>query len=432
MDAAKAAERGGQDRQVRHHFIRSEVVRIRLRQLTLFAAILISGGLITIPRIPLLAVVLLACFALQNPLKMFRMEFAGIWILLAATVAAALVGGESFQVMPLTIRLANFISGIALLILYIDERPALISSDLLPILRFFGFQSVFTPVLALIVPGLFWTFQVADASYHTFFYIFTYHEFIVNATFLKRPDGFFFEPGVFQIYLNAYLFVALFLRRFSAFDVGLATLGVMATQSTTGAVILVLQYGVAYFRWLKTADRVQKLAVFILGPILLVPLAGYTTYNVAEKFYGQFSGSAEAREYDLRTGINVVMEKPLTGIGFDYEKYFDLASQVGVRDVDLSRENITERPNSNGIVTLLYSVGIPLGLIFLWGAWRQRMFRPRWLFAMLILLSMTSEALFFSPFILLIVFSGLLIRPAAKTRRSLRTQRGMRPAPAHS
>ena len=403
-----------------------DMAALRMRQLALFAGILMSGGLQTIPREPLLVLVLAICFAFTNPLRMFKAEFGAIWILLLATVAVALLGGQSFQIAPMLIRYSNFLAGLALLAMYIDRRPGAIAEDLYIILKLMAFQAVLTPLFALIVPQLFTTFMYKNTIYTTFLYIFTYHEFIVGATLFKRPDGFFFEPGVFQIYLNIFLFICLFLRRFSYFDVGLATLAVMATQSTTGAAILVMLYCVAYWRFLKTAGRMQKLAVLIVGPILLLPIATYATYNLAEKFYGEFSGSAEAREYDLRTGLNVVMENPLTGIGFDYERYFDVAQEVGYRDLDLSDENMTERSNSNGIVTLLYSIGIPLGLVFLWGALRQRMFRPRLLMAGLVLLSMTSEPLIFTPFILMIVFSGLLLktRKAPQARAATARTRG--------
>lgn len=410
MDARIAREHRG--------LLRNAMVRQRLRQIALFAGILISGGLLSIPRLPLLAVVVIIAVALRNPLRMLQVEWARIWMLLAATVAVALLGGESIQIGPLSIRLANFFAGAMLLLLYIDRKPGTIAADLYPILRLMAFQAVLTPIAYLTIPQFFWTFQVHDAVYHTFFYVFTFHEFIVDASFLKRPDGFFFEPGVFQIYLNIFLFICLFLRRFSKFDIILAALAVIATQSTTGAVILVLQFAVVYFRWLSRAGHIQKLGLLLIGPVLLLPLAAYTTYNVGEKFYGQLSGSAEAREFDLRTGIRVVMEKPLTGIGFDYNKYFEIANRVGYSEAELSVDNITDRSNTNGVITLFYSIGIPLGLVFMFGLARQRLFRPGFLMAALVLLSLLAEALFLSPFFLMIVFSGLLIRPQRQIDRS--------------
>ncbi|MEM8724183.1 MAG: hypothetical protein AAGE86_01540, partial [Pseudomonadota bacterium] len=292
--------------------ITNPVLRQRLRQIALFAAILISGGLLSIPRIPLLVVVLVLCFALRNPLRMFRPEFALIWLLLFLVGAVVLIGGESFPVLPMAIRYANFLAGIALLAVYIDETRSTLADDLFPMLKLMAFQSILTPIAVILAGGFFTTFLVNETTYHTLFYIFTYHELIDNAGFPKRPDGFFFEPGVFQIYLNMLLFICLFVRKHSWFDIGLASLAVLATQSTTGVVIMMIQYGIAYLQWLKTANRRQKVGVFVFVPILLLPLAAYMTFNVSEKFFGALSGSAEAREYDLRTGLAVAAESPLT------------------------------------------------------------------------------------------------------------------------
>lgn len=390
---------------------RNPVVQQRVRQVALFLGILISGGNQIMPRLPLLAVIILLCVLLRNPLTLFKREWAAIWVLLAATIAVALIGGQSFQISPLAIRMANFVAGMLLLSVYLGQRPTTLADDLFPIVRLMAIQAILTPILYLFIPQIFFEFQVDDAVYQTALFIFTFHEFVTDATFFKRPDGFFFEPGVLQIYLNAFLFICLFFRRISPVNIGLATLGVIATQSTTGVVILVVMFSVAYLRWLKETRGSQHLGLVLLGPVLLLPLGTYSAYNVAEKFTGQFSGSAEAREFDLRTGLSVVAEKPLTGIGFDYDRYFSIANRVGYREAELSRDNITDRANSNGIISLLYSVGIPISLIFFWGALRQRFFRPKSVFAVLFFLSLSAEALFLTPFFIMIVFSGLLLQP---------------------
>ena len=391
--------------------ISSPVARQRLRQVALVAGLLMSGGLLIIPREPVLVIVVITCFLLKNPLRLFRPEFALIWMVLFSVAGVVLVGGESFQLMPMIIRYANFLAGLALLLVYVDERRSTLADDLYPILRLMAFQAVLTPIAYLAASQYFFNFRVFDTDYTTFYFLFTFHEFQDFGAILKRPDGFFFEPGVFQIYLNIFLFIALFVRRQRPFDIALGTAAVLATQSTTGAIILILQFTAAYFVWLRSADRGQKLGVFVFVPILLLPLGAYMTYNVSEKFYGVLSGSAEAREYDLRTGVNVALEHPLTGIGFDYEKYFDIASRVGYREAELSRENITERGNTNGIVVLLYSLGFPLAFVFLLGLLRQRLFRPGWLMASVAGLSLISESLSFTPIFLMLTFSGLLIQP---------------------
>lgn len=395
--------------------IANPLVRQRLRQLALLAAMLMSGGLLLIPREPVLVIVVATCFMLKNPLRLFRPEFALIWLVLIAVAGVVLIGGESFQLIPMIIRYANFFAGLTLLLVYIDERRSTLALDLYPILKLMAFQAVLTPVVWIFLSPYFFSFRVFDTEYTTFYYLFTFHEFQDFGSIFKRPDGFFFEPGVFQIYLNIFLFICLFVRRQRPFDIALATAAVVATQSTTGVIILILQFAIAYFVWLRTADRSQKLGVFVFVPIMLLPLAAYMAYNVSEKFYGALSGSAEAREYDLRTGISVALEQPLTGIGFDYEKYFDVASRVGYREAELSRENITERGNTNGLVVLFYSLGFPLAIIFLLGLFRQRLFKPGLLMAMVAALSLVSESLSFTPIFLMLTFSGLLIQPQRVT-----------------
>ncbi|MDJ0978412.1 MAG: hypothetical protein QNI87_07735 [Erythrobacter sp.] len=385
--------------------------RLRLRQIALLAGMLMSGGLLLIPREPVLVIVVATCFLLKNPLRLFSSEFALIWLTLFAVAGVVLIGGDSFQLIPMVIRYANFFAGLTLLLVYIDERRSTLANDLYPILKLMAFQAALTPVMFILFSGYFFTFRVFDTEYTTLYGIFTFHEFQDFGSVFKRPDGFFFEPGVFQIYLNIFLFICLFVRRQNPFDIALATAAVVATQSTTGVVILILQFAVAYIVWLRTADRSKKLGVFVFVPIMLLPLAAYMAYNVTEKFYGALSGSAEAREYDLRTGISVALEQPFTGIGFDYEKYFDVASRVGYREAELSRENITERGNTNGIVVLFYSLGFPLAILFLLGLFRQRLFRPGLLMAMVAALSLISESLSFTPIFLMLTFSGLLIQP---------------------
>ncbi|MEL7318095.1 MAG: O-antigen ligase family protein [Pseudomonadota bacterium] len=387
------------------------LIRQRMRQIALLAGILMSGGLLIIPREPVLVIVVATCFLLRNPLRLFRPEFALIWVVLLAVGGVVLVGGGSFQLTPLIIRYANFLAGLALLLIYINERRSTLADDLYPILKLMAFQAVLTPIAYILFSQYFFVFRVFDTEYVTFNFLFTFHEFQDFGALFKRPDGFFFEPGVFQIYLNVFLFIALFVRRQRVFDIALGAIAVLATQSTTGVVILIIQFAAAYLRWLRSADRGQKLGVLVFVPIIMLPLAAYASYNVTEKFYGVFRGSAEAREYDLRTGVSVALEQPLTGIGFDYEKYYDIASRVGYREAKLSKDNITERGNTNGIVVLLYSLGFPLALVFLFGLLRQRLFRPSVVMAAIAGLSLISESLSLTPFFLMMIFSGLLIQP---------------------
>ena len=397
---------------------RSAVRRRIIRQVALFIGMLISGGLLLFPRLPLIGLLLLICILYKNPARLLKREFAMIWLLLALVAAMALLAGGSFQIEFMATRYANFLGGIALLLLYVDARPDTFARDLVPVFRVMAALAILTPV-AVLMPGI--TFQplpIGDTEYQTFFLLFTYHDMVANAGWFKRPDGFFFEPGVLQLYLNIYVAISLFVLRLGWRDLALGVASVVITLSTTGAVILAFQLTVAYFSRVNVRNGPHRqLLALLLAPLLLLPSAFYAISNVNDKLTGEGRGSAWARQYDLLTGLAVVAESPITGIGFDYDRYYALASRVGYRETRLSEQNISERSNSNGIATLLYSVGVPLSLMFLFGLLKQKFVRPRVVMAVILLLSLSTEALIFTPFVLMIIFSGLLIAPAHRVMK---------------
>jgi len=387
---------------------RSPETQRRLRLLALFVAMLMSGGLLIFPRPLLLPLLGALCFMLVNPLRLFRREFMIIWLVLLMVAAAALVGGQALQADEMAIRYANFFAGFLLLLVYSGLGASQLSEDMMPILRIMAVQAILTPIVAIVLPGYFTTWEINETEYQSIYLIFTYHEFLAPAL-IKRPDGLFFEPGVFQFYLNTLLFIALFMRQFRWRDVLLAIAAIMFTQSTSGAVIMVTILAVYGLRRVRHTAAHETLLVLILVPLIIAAPVIYAYSNVVEKFTGEQAGSSWAREYDLRTGLAVVQENPLTGIGFDYDRYREIANDVGYKETILSDENITERSNSNGIIMMLYSVGIPIGLIFLWGMMRQRFMRPRALYGAAMALTLLSESLVFTPFMLAVIFSGLLI-----------------------
>lgn len=379
------------------------------RQTALFLGIVISGGLLLFPRLPMMSGVLLLSAAVAGPFKIFRYELLGIWLLLLVVAADVLLAAGGFQLGALAIRYANFLTGLAMLAMYLDGTRNQLAIDYFPLGRFMAIQAILTPLLALVVPGLFRVFVVRETEIHSLLLIFNFHDFSGDTVLLKRPDGFFFEPGVLQLYLNIYLFISLFVVRGRWWDPVIGTLGVIATQSTSGALVLVVIYAAALLRWMKTASPRGKIIVLMLLPVVMAPVALYAAINLSDKFYGDGRGSSWARQYDLFTGLAVIREYPLTGIGFDYDRYFEVGGKVGYLESDLSDDNISERPNSNGVLTLFYSIGIPLAFVFLFGLFRQKFLSNRWILMSIMIISLSSEALFFTPFVLMIVYSGLLM-----------------------
>ena len=152
-------------------------------------------------------------------------------------------------------------------------------------------------------------------------------------------------------------------------------------------------------------------AALLAPPVLML---GYD--NVTEKLFGAAQGSAWARQYDLFTGLNIITEHPWLGIGFEVDRYLEASGRLGFDGTLLTEAQLQDRPSSNGLVQLFYVMGVPMGLLFVVAILRQRLFRHRVLIAVWLLLSMSGEALLFTPFFLLVIFSGFLAGPVRRAQ----------------
>ncbi|MES3025491.1 MAG: O-antigen ligase family protein [Pseudomonadota bacterium] len=387
----------------------------RYRRLALFLGILCSGGILLFPRIPMLVGMLVLCLMVPRFKLSSRLEPVFFLLSLIFVFALMHTGGANFE--ALAVRYANFLAGVLLLNVYLQEQPITLTEDLYVILKWFAIQCLVTVVLATAAPFLFMDVPYLDMNYQSVGLVFTYHATIDANPVFVRPDGFFYEPGIYQIYLNLYLYLALYVYKNTRHSI-LALVAVGATQSTTGVVIAGILLGVYSLKWLGSRELMRSPERLLIGLALVFPLAVLLMTNVNDKLTGDSRGSAWARQYDLITGVNVVMAHPLMGIGFDHGKYRQVANNIGFTGSELSRESTTDRDSSNGILYLLYSIGIPLSIPFLIGMFRQHFFPNKFLVGMLLFVSLQSEAIIYTPFILLLIFSGLLRRaPQARPRQ---------------
>ena len=395
-------------------------IRQNIRRFALFFAMLMSGGLLIFDRTVLLVALVVVAMLLVNPLDFMRREMARIWFVLGAIAVATLIGGEGFHLQATAVRYANFLAAVFLVGIYLEQSRDTLAKEALPILMLMAIQALLTVVLSIVASQYFTPVVIGETLHYTIGFVFTFHRALEIPSLIDRPDGFFFEPGVFQLYLNLYLFIAINDKRLRRrnMHIGLALGGILSTQSTTGVIIAFAILAVAYVRRLRTAAMNEKLLILVLVPLLLLPLAGIMMENVEEKLFGVFRGSAWARQYDFFTGMRVALEHPFTGIGFSYERYFEFAQHVGYLETQLDIATITERPNSNGIATLFYSIGFPLAAVMLWGLYKQRFFADRIVFFFMMLISLSTEAIIFTPFPLMFIYSGLLFSRRATVRNA--------------
>jgi O-antigen ligase len=190
---------------------------------------------------------------------------------------------------------------------------------------------------------------------------------------------------------------------------------VISTQSTTGLAICLLLLATFAIGEIRRSPLRRKLLLFIVAAVVVAPVALVGYSNLTQKIFGEFQGSSWARTYDLITGLNVVAAHPWVGIGFDHERYKEEATRLGYAETQLNEEQAAERSTSNGNLLLLYSLGIPLSLPFLFGMFRQRFLPHRGLVGLLLLLGFMGEAIIMTPFFLLLILSGLSLSAASRT-----------------
>ncbi|MHC0055509.1 hypothetical protein [Actibacterium sp. D379-3] len=217
---------------------------------------------------------------------------------------------------------------------------------------------------------------------------------------IHRSQSLFWEPGVYQLYLNIALHYFLFYdRRKWAVP---AIVGVLLTLSTTGIVIAGLQ--IAYFAVFNDLPMRKKVTMLVFVFPVILCYALFASSLTADKVSGSQQGSFLARSFDTRNGLSVALDYPF-GIGFNNKTYQNMAAgNVFNVDTDIV---ITDRGQTNGVVKLLYSTGWFWAAVLLFLTYRQRLLvRHRTLFFLVLIGSLSTQALFFSPFVFLFVVSG--------------------------
>jgi hypothetical protein len=382
------------------------------RRVVLFAAILISGGSLAFPRGPLLAIIIL--FSLFGSSKNFTLskKIAPIAVLLLGVLIVTVFFHEDFDASTLLTRFAAFIGALFIFNIYIQIPREDFHEDLYALLKWMPYQAIITVILTILVPTLFVHTAVSDengvliSDYDTIGFVFTYHVMIEGLQGLKRPDGLFFEPGVFQVYLNLLLYLCLFVYKKRWFTV-VTIIALVTTQSTMGLIIslIIVIYYVAVEQ--RNKSFLSRFKYIFFGIIMLVPLLIFTNSNLNDKLSGEQRGSSWSRQYDLITGLNIIKENPLSGIGFDYKQFYKQANTLGEKNTELDLNSTKDKNNTNGITFLFYSIGIPLALPFLIGLFRSSLFKHKFLIGTIIFLSLNSESIIFTPFFLLIIYSGI-------------------------
>ena len=254
--------------------------------------------------------------------------------------------------------------------------------------------------------------------YKTFFHIFYYMPeksvvSILNFEFC-RNQGLFWEPGILQIYLNMLFFLEAFVFKKSKLFLVLASVLIVTTYSTTGLILLLFQ---SFFYFKSSFENKKILAPILI--ILLIPIYLVLSSNVKEKVSGEREASFQKRMFDLTQPFFIALDYPLTGIGLDLIQFQKKRQEFYISSNRLQSINsslgvqakfeTTEKGSSNSIMFLLACTGFPTTIILLFMFYKQKIIKSkRYIWLILLTLSVISEPLLLRPFFFLFIISGFL------------------------
>jgi len=250
------------------------------------------------------------------------------------------------------------------------------------------------------------TFHECETFLNLFFY--TPERGIVNLQGFEfcRNQGLFWEPGVLQVFLNILFFLEAFVIKKSKLFLLFISFVILTSYSTTGLAILLIQVLV----YLSEERKNNKLILSVIA-ILLVPIYFVFSVNVDDKIQGEKEASFQKRIFDLTQPVFIAMENPLTGIGLDVfqfqkireEFYISSNSFIGIT----STIEVSDKGSSNSVMFLLAGTGFPTTLLLLYMFFKQKIIEnKKWLFMIILFISVMSEPLLLRPFFLIFIISG--------------------------
>lgn len=261
------------------------------------------------------------------------------------------------------------------------------------------------------------TISSINNDYETFFNIFFYvpKKCLVSVFGLEfcRNQGLFWEPGILQAFLNILFFLEAFIIKKSKALLIIIGFVILTTYSTTGLSILLLQ-GIVY---IHNEFKKNKLFLFIVA--VLIPIYLVLQVNVEDKVQGEKEASFQKRFFDLTQPFYIALENPITGIGLDSEQFQKLREEFYFTSSTLDyihnqtglglKVSVTDKGSSNSIMFLLAATGFPTAILFIYMFFKQQIIKDkRWLWMIIIIISVMSEPLLLRPFFFIFIVSGFM------------------------
>jgi hypothetical protein len=254
---------------------------------------------------------------------------------------------------------------------------------------------------------------VADSFYYLFFYDAEKYNFSLFGIEFVRNQGWFWEPGILQIFLNILLFIEGFVVKKNKWTIFLLIIAIITTYSTTGILIMLILLILIFWSDIR---RNPLVIIFAIG--LLLPLFYVAETNIENKTIGERSSSFQKRYLDLVQPFAIASDYPITGVGLDRDFFQKFRSRFQMEDdfgkviqtyTGLERiAQSTDKGSSNSLTYLIAAMGFPSAFFLFYCLLKQNLFTKRkGIFMTIIIISLFSEPLFLRPFFLILVVSGM-------------------------
>lgn len=244
-------------------------------------------------------------------------------------------------------------------------------------------------------------FEGADSSiaYRNYFGIY----FTYSTKMIPRISGFFWEPGVYEIYLNLLLFLYIVLKKRSKLQLFIVLISIILCQSTLGWIIglVLVGYKIINGKWYNKHSKAILIATISLA-VLCIAGSVFVAKKVETNIIGD---SYYMRMLDIYSAFKTFAQNPVFGVGYGNVNAFTTISN-------------TLKGSSNGFLSWLYMTGAFGMLVVLYpfiinSVKYQKLTKSLewWLFTVIVILFNIGEPFYNLPlmaFILAIAYYQLL------------------------
>lgn len=233
------------------------------------------------------------------------------------------------------------------------------------IMCFLAILSLIYYVGLIITPNIFESFAFVSGNVQGT--IFQVHGFATETNF-TRNCGIFWEPGVYQIYLNFAIMLLMFevvpVDRYRLRKIILLSIALLTTQSSMGLLCFAITLFSASL-FIKNSINKTSLRIIAFFMIIILVIVEYRYSIIGYKLLDG-GGSFASRLEDIRISLSVMKSYPIFGTGLLRE----FGTIWEAHRVALEANFWGELANSNGLGACLFKMGVPftiihLGLLFM-------------------------------------------------------------------